>query len=436
MLHKLGLLIFLLTAISAKADESALQSPYFIDGLHCSGLAQHEGPEYLLLPREESESAKLIEAEEDCADLFKTFGIEPYIWLSPVELERLSAQISQAPYFESASLSVKKSDLKNHVHVFLKVKTKSKYVYNFSFQSKLYSFDNPRLFTRISGDLMDRSLLPNSNDAWGFFLDTGLAAQALFAANPLAVPGNSDQIYNRNFYFIDLHYNHQRRLHQNLTLSLAGRLNIENILAGRDFDFSGSIDADLTYSKYFRFLHGSLFGGLAVIVTPDLGYLVSLYSTSNTGNYDTPIVLPGFKVGYLFGRTEGTYFRTEFSGYRAFYGNKSLLEWKSILNLDLGAGYAVHAGLHWKQTRDLILVRDKSPSTDASNNTASIGIGKTFEKAGERSELILSGGVEKLNYTLQPYSPGVTPFVKAGYRIQGDTLNLDLSLTYLGTRIY
>jgi hypothetical protein len=438
MFKKTYLIAFFLAMGSANASEDSLTSPYFIDGIHCTGLAEHDGPAYLLIPESETKTQKLIEAQEDCIDLFKSFGIEKYNWISPEDLERISAQVSQSVYFESALLSIKKSELKNHIHVFLNVKTKSKYVYSFATKTKVYSIlNNPRFFNRLSGEVLDRSLQPNSNDSWGFILDTGLASRPVskFDSNT-GQTFFSDQVYNKNYYFTELYYNHHRIIGQSWTWGLIGRINADNIYVEKTAEISGSLDSDLIYSKYFRFLHGSLFGGAAVILTPDFGYLASLYTENDGGNFDVPIILPGFKIGYLFGRGVGTYFRTELAGYRAFYGSKSIIEWKSLLQFDLGKGYLINSIFNGKQTHNLILPRDRAPSTDAMSNNASLSLIKVLGPELNRREVEFRFGFEKLNYTKNQWISGSTPFFQTGYRILNDTWNLDFSLTYLGTRIY
>ena len=87
-------IVFFFTMNVAYADQDALSSPYFIDEIHCQGLAEHDGPTYWFLSQEEAEAQKLIEAQEDCHDLFKSFGIEKYGWISPEDLERTSAHRS------------------------------------------------------------------------------------------------------------------------------------------------------------------------------------------------------------------------------------------------------------------------------------------------------------------------------------------------------
>ncbi len=274
------ILFFFFSIYSALADERIYSSPYFIDGLHCQGLAEHVGWETLFISQEEAEAQRQLEAQEDCTELFKVFGLEKYTWMSPEELERVSAQVSQSVYFQEAQLSIKKSDLKNHIHILLNVKTKSKYVYRFGIQEKVYSLtENSRFFQRLSGELLDRSLQPNTSDIWGFNLDLGGAARDV----------ESQPLYNKNFYFVEFYYKHQRTVGQAWTWSMVGRVNADNALIGRSFEGSLSIDNELLYSKYLRFIHGSIFGGVAAIFTPDFGYFASLYLNQNTSSYDTPI---------------------------------------------------------------------------------------------------------------------------------------------------
>src|SRR5579862_1744614 len=65
-----------------------LPSPYFVDDVHCQGNRVREVNEGWLLSKDEVEAARKVENQETCESLFRAFGIEKYMWLSPDDLER------------------------------------------------------------------------------------------------------------------------------------------------------------------------------------------------------------------------------------------------------------------------------------------------------------------------------------------------------------
>ena len=118
----LGLLLFIGGPAFAQVADEGLPSPYFIDEVHCSGLNVHDVRANWLLAEEEVAPARKIEDAEMCERMLRVFGIAKYEWLSPDDLERTATNIRQSGYFKESDLTVKKSELKNHVHVFLTAK--------------------------------------------------------------------------------------------------------------------------------------------------------------------------------------------------------------------------------------------------------------------------------------------------------------------------
>jgi hypothetical protein len=430
-----------IASIHASPTEPPLESPYFIDAVHCSGFSAREVTESWLVAKEEVEITKKIEDQEECEDLLKSFGIEKYMWLNAEDLERISARVRQSEYFEEASLSIKKSEIKNHIHVFLKVKTKSQFVYNIGNRIKLYdgtSEYGSRFFNRLQGEVVDRAYQPNSKSTWGFTLDLALSNSALSSYPWKDNTHSTSTFFHNNYYFAELYYNYQRTITSAWTWNITTHLNSDNINpAWHSSDFlTVSLDSDLIYSKYIRFIRGIIYAGPSAIYAPASNVMGNHYSLSNFDiSGSTRVFLPGAKFGYQFGRVTSTYVRLDSAWHHSLTSARQVFEGKQTIQLDLGKNVLLSLYSLEKTNNEILLVRDKAPSTDALHNEAGLGIIKAYESHEERQEISLKIGSERLEYS-PVLRNSMAGFIQIGYKRISDTLNLDLAFSYLGPRIY
>jgi hypothetical protein len=101
-----------------------LKSPYFIDGLHCEGFNANN--ESVWPFNEEGISAvREVRNQSACDSIFSIYGVNVYEWYTPEKLESVANHLKKTEDFASAELSIKKSEMQNHVHLFLTVKPKT-----------------------------------------------------------------------------------------------------------------------------------------------------------------------------------------------------------------------------------------------------------------------------------------------------------------------
>lgn len=111
-------------AFAAGAEK--LESPYFIDGLHCEGMEFTEEQVGSYVNSEKyREIGKKFLNQKRCEMIFEYFGVKKLSWMTQDEIELLSLKMEKADFLKSAELSMKKSELKNHVHLFANLKLKS-----------------------------------------------------------------------------------------------------------------------------------------------------------------------------------------------------------------------------------------------------------------------------------------------------------------------
>lgn len=127
------LIVFLDVAI---ADDEILDSAYFIDEVHCSGPRFNVADTNMTI--EEIDYKKDVNKEE-CEKLFAIFEVKKFSYISKIDVEELSRKIRNSNIFEKAELTLKKGEIKNHVHLFLDVKFKQGLHYSITNDFTYYS---------------------------------------------------------------------------------------------------------------------------------------------------------------------------------------------------------------------------------------------------------------------------------------------------------
>lgn len=101
-----------------KAEEK-LQSPYFIDGVHCEGLDSVETNEDLTIayPDEVVEVGRKARLQERCESIFADGGVKVFQWVTPADLERATFILIHSKRFKGIDFRIEKSELQNHIHL-------------------------------------------------------------------------------------------------------------------------------------------------------------------------------------------------------------------------------------------------------------------------------------------------------------------------------
>ena len=137
---------FLLVFVDiALAEDEILDSAYFIDEVHCTGPRFNNSDQTMSLDEVDFQKDKNI---QECEKLFAMFDVQKFKWISKSDIEILSRKIKHSDFFESSDLTLKKSELKNHVHLFLDAKYKEGF--NYSLSSDLTYFVPIDITTNLS----------------------------------------------------------------------------------------------------------------------------------------------------------------------------------------------------------------------------------------------------------------------------------------------
>jgi REP element-mobilizing transposase RayT len=154
----------------ANISEEQLPSPYFIDGVHCEGF-KFETESSWPYKEETAKEAKRAQIESACKGFFNSYGIELFQWYTPENLESLSNTIRKAEEFYSVELNIKKSELPNHIHLFLKTVPKTVDSKIFRMESRSYKGrgDEGGRTTQILGfDWTNNKNYPIATSSFGF----------------------------------------------------------------------------------------------------------------------------------------------------------------------------------------------------------------------------------------------------------------------------
>lgn len=168
----------LITAASANIalsqdQEQTLQSPYFIDGIHCDGLQySHTTLEKNLAGSKDKKFGLKVFNQSQCENVFSHFGIEKLTWITPQDIELLTFKMNKSEIFDNVTLSLKKSELKNHVHLFGKFESSKGSSHSFKTGVEVSDGgdkqEGPRVNRKLSYLYQDKSAMDSTNFEIGF----------------------------------------------------------------------------------------------------------------------------------------------------------------------------------------------------------------------------------------------------------------------------
>jgi hypothetical protein len=428
--------IFLITTASVFAadPEELLPSPYFVDDVHCAGNHVREVTEGWLLSKDEVEASQKVETQDTCENLFKAFGIEKYMWLSPEDLERTATIIKQSGYFEEADLSIKKSEIKNHVHIFLKVKPIPKYMKSVSNDLKFYSGsgqNSSRIDDKIAGELSNRAYAPNTVNSFGFSFD-GTRAGSPISADPNSfLPDDLSKLQQQNYYLADIYWKNQGAFTKHLSYDLGIHLTSDDAYTNAQSKINVVVDSDFLFNKQVNVLRGNTYFGPAFILASFSPYDSSFQTNS------TAVFYPGFKLGYLYGRNFANNLNFTMSYYHATSD-------RSIFEFDLNGQYQLSfvdlfliAGLYNRDVQDAVLPQDRFPISGAVRSDDYIGLSKLLTSGETKQQLGVVVGGESFGYDQSSSSyTSNDGYVGLKYKLLGSDWTVNLSGGYYFQRLY
>ncbi|MEK6705427.1 MAG: hypothetical protein AABZ06_06540 [Bdellovibrionota bacterium] len=427
---------FLMTVgsvLAAKSpSEELLPSPYFIDEVHCEGINVLDISESWLLSKEDVDAAKKVEGKETCENLLKAFGVEKYMWLSPDDLERIDTLIKQSGYFEEVDLSIKKSELKNHVHAFLKVKPVPNFLKSITNDFKFYSGkeqDSSRIYNRFAGEITNRFYAPNSIDTFGLSIE-GTGASAVYNTMPGALTADdASKFQKRNFYLGDLYWKRHGTITQHFSYDFGMHLIGDNTYADNITRIHFMLDGDFTWKKQENILRGVTYFGPAYIFSTTTPYRANDTSTS--------VFFPGLVSGYNYGQDFGNNLNFKIGGYATSQD-------RIIGDYDLNGQYLlsvldsfITGGFKFRVGHNSLLPQDQIPLSGTARDDIFIGLGKVLSTGPTKQQVSAIFGTDLVNYaqSSSTYNQS-SDYVALRYKLVGAEWNVNIRAGYYFQRNY
>lgn len=420
---------------SENSAEDTLPSPYFIDELHCSGINVRDINEGWLLSKDEVEAARKVEHQETCEKILRAFGIEKYIWLSPDDLERTSTLIKQSGNFEESDLSVKKSELKNHVHLFLKVKPLPKFLKSIASEFKFYSpgsgQDGNRITNKLTGAIINRSFAPILTSNFGFSLD-GSFAGSPYKNGPQSVVGSdTSNTQQKDPFLADLYWKTQGSTTEHFVQSFGLHFVGDNAYIDKTSRTSFLIDGDFLWKKPANILKGHTFFGPAFIFSSASPFQPS----SNDSN--TLTFFPGVIFGYDYGHEFGNHLNLKLEYY-------ATTQDRSITVYDLNGQYLFSslntyfiAGSQFRHARNSPLAQDRFYLNRGIKSDAFIGLAKLWDSGSAKTQVSAIFGTERLSdENAISISSEYANYVGLRYKLLASEWNINLGASYYFQRNY
>ena len=419
------------------SQDEPLPSPYFIDELHCSGINVVNISESWLLSKDEVEPARKVEQAEMCERIFHVFGIDKYDWLSPDDLERTATIIRQSGYFLESDLSIKKSELKNHVHIFLTVKPAPRFTYYMANDLVLFGSKGQasgRILDNYSFELDDRRFAPVYTNKFG--------ANLMYTANN--APMNSDatqltaddlqKMSTNHQYLADIFWKNQGALNRYVIYDTGIHFEGDRAYSDNKDRFNLVADLDVLYTKHVNVVNGSVFVGPAAIFTTYTPYEVP----SNQTNNSKGVILPGFIIGYDYGQALGNFLKVKLAYYHSSFDN-------SIFQMNIDMQKHMHlfdtyfvGGFDERQVSDAVLPQDRFPLSNPLQEQAWIGLSKIFHAAQSTHQGSIVFGVASLDYdssSLPGYNQNAD-FVGLRYKLFDGSWTVNVAAEYYFQRLY
>lgn len=414
----------------ADLREESLASPYFIDELHCDGLFISQTKRGWNVSMEDLKAVRRLEEKEACEKLFRTFRVEKYSWISLSDLEKVSTQIKQSNFFEESNLTLKKSELKNHVHLFLKTKTKPRYLYQVNSDFKVYQINLPRIYEKFGGEMVDRAYEPNDLQIFGFTAEGSFAGSSSLSVASNINTNDQRKLNSKNYYLTDIYSKTKNQLSQSFALNYGIHLLTDNISTDQFARLNLQGDIDFLYTSSSFYVGPTMTLGTSSDYNDD-GSKVLFFGNSY-------VFLPGVTAGYTYGNLNDNFLKTFMSYYHSFIDNHILFEVGLSGQCQLSShGYFLEWQAKYRSVTNAILRHDLYPLTDPRTFSDRIGFYKAFFSGKSKHHLGIGIGTESLGSANPSYDYlGSSNGISINYKLFSDQLNLNLGLAYYFNRVY
>jgi REP element-mobilizing transposase RayT len=150
--------------------EELLSSPYFVDGVHCEGFS-FEKESYWPYKEEDAAIMKKAQFEGACIGFFASYGIKLFQWYTPENLQNLTNLMRKTEEFNAVDVSIKKSELPNHIHLFVKFAPDQTNKKHLSFETRSYAGnkkEKPRQTNKLAFEWTNNKNYPIATNTYGF----------------------------------------------------------------------------------------------------------------------------------------------------------------------------------------------------------------------------------------------------------------------------
>ncbi len=436
-----GLLIFLVSLAALAGEpgfnstEAPLASPYFVDEMHCSGINTPEISEGWLLSKEEVEPARKLTQEEMCERVLHAFGIRKFMWLSPDDLERTATIIRQAGYFQSSELSIRKSELQNHVHVFLKVVPGEHYLTSINEEFKYFG-DNSgigsnRLYDHLSAEISNRKYSPVSVNSFGFNMMGTTAQTPMNMSYGAFTSDDAQKMQKRNAYLVDIYWRNQGTVAKNISYEFDFHLVDDNTYSDDNSRLNMEVNGDLLFHHQVNIIRGSTYIGPAFVSTTYTPY------QAGPGSKSAGVFFPGGKLGYNYGQEFANNLNFAMAYYHAS-GDQLIYDFDFNLQRHMNfLNSFLLVGLKTRSVNVAVMPEDRFPLSASNDSNSYVGLGKVFHEADSNQQVNLLLGTETLGYIdNEPTYQVSSGYLGLKYKYVGQTWNINLGASYYFQRLY
>lgn len=306
MKHLSILILILSAAVFAQAQQDEpLQSPYFIDDLHCSGISK-DNPEDLAYFSDEQEKAYATQAIEsdNCYNLFSSYGIKKHEWYNPSDIKNFLYSLKYSGTVEDADLEIKKSELKNHVHLFLSVSQLKKTKKTIEIDARHYAANNQedaRQLYRYKFEWDHQKDLPLRN--WSFGVEhLTTNADSVYQIDPGSLTAHESELFAKEAFDLTDIYLKSYNMLSGLRLDYRADLYFHNNNERRAFDSASTFAIDLG-NESFRGPLGNTYIGIGL-----LNGNFDSYEFNNDGEQEKlSVTYAGIKMNSEIGNSRGRY---------------------------------------------------------------------------------------------------------------------------------
>jgi hypothetical protein len=417
------------------ADNAVQPSPYFVDGLKCEGLETRKvEPGWLVpfVPADAVSSAQRALDAGACEDLFTYFGIKRYTWIAPEDLEQLELNLKQSKLFWESSVTLQKSELKNHIYVVVRVKSKTSNQHIIEADARYYRGNGGAISDRYSHSLsyerVVRRLQPSEGSSYKFRYEGTRAATGANPAHPEG-DGGSGQ-----YSLLQGQWNWEKVIGTNLLY----RQRVE--FATVDNASRKGLNLNFRLEMPYRLDVKSQFGRFEV--GPSV--LVSSWGPRDA-SVNSWGLMPGLRVGYLFGDENENFAKYDFTWNRGVTGQSDIAHLSFMLQMMSAAWTDVFVNLGYEH---LVAVDSILPEHRTINGSDRkkiedlyVGIGKNFHSGTSLHQVALKLGTEFADYDGFDGHPAEEigashGYGGVGYKYVSEDWTVGLNARYVSGRTY